>query len=124
MTTALLSCLSGSAIVYPTEEHLTGPSSVNMPVGAPEVSNDLPGSAVQTAILDAREAPAIGGVLGDYGSLVQIKAVGGTLRVREYLDQNPFADGPAYQDHDLADGQSVTAGTHGSNIATLMVLGV
>lgn len=124
MTTALLTCLSGSAVVYPTEEHLTAVSSVDMAVDAPEVSNGMFGNPMQAAILDAREAPAIGGVLGDYGSLVQIKAVGGTLRVREYLDVNPFMESETYTDHYLADGQSVTASTHGANKITLVVLGV
>lgn len=117
---ARLTCSEGSALRFPGAIPMVSGDSavVTIAVAATKEAPDA-----KSSVTDAQNAPGLG-VDGVKDGVVAITAIGGTIKVREYLAVNPFLDeGTDYIDHIVRDGESVSAETVGSNVKTLLVMG-
>jgi len=117
---ARLTCSEGSALRFPGAIPMAdGDSTVVDVTGA--ATKEAPD--LESVVTEAANAPSLG-VDGVKEGIVSVTAIGGTIKVREYQEVNPFLDQRAdYVDHTLRDGESVTAMTVDSNAKTLVVMG-
>lgn len=117
---ARLTCSEGSALRFPGAIPMVSGDSavVTIAVAATKEAPDA-----KSSITDAQNAPGLG-VDGVKDGVVAVTAIGGTIKVREYQEVNPFLDQSTdYVDHILRDGESVTAVTVDANAKTLVVMG-
>ena len=119
-TQARLTCSEGSALRFPGAIPMVSGDSavVTIAVAATKEAPD-----VESSIADAQNAPGLG-VDGLKVGVVAVTAIGGTIKVREYIEVHPSAgENQDYIDHIVRDGETVSAETVGSNVKTLLVMG-
>ena len=118
---ARLTCSEGSALRFPGAIPMVSGDSAVVTIA---VADTKEAPDAKSSITDAQNAPGLG-VDGVKDGVVAVTAIGGSIKVREYLEVNPFLDynENGYDDHIINDGESVSAETVGSNVKTLLVMG-
>lgn len=117
---ARLTCSEGSALRFPGAIPMVSGDSAVVTIA---VADTKEAPDAKSSVTDAQNAPGLG-VDGVKDGVVAVTAIGGTIKVREYMEVNPFAgENQDYIDHIVRNGESVSAETVGSNAKTLVVMG-
>ena len=119
-TQVRLTCVDGSALRFPGAIPMMEGDTATVAIAT---ASDKSASSIENIVSGVVNVPALG-VDGVKDGVVAATAIGGTIKVREYLAVNPFLnEGTDYVDHILRDGESVTAEVIDANAKTLVVMG-